>query len=84
MFTLDKVVMAIIKQASRSCDSATGSILTFAPSPGPNDRGGYQVSGTVGVVAVDAEAGEYDDPRRDWLPARSRATRWIRRESVSI
>lgn len=85
LFTLDKVVMAIIKQVSESCDHPhpiCNSI--FDPGTGPNDRGRQQMPGTMGVAGVDSEAGKHDDLRRDCLPTGSRAARWIRRKSISV
>ena len=77
MFTLDKVVMAIIKQARGPCDSAAVGMLTPGPFTGADDRSGQQMPGAVGAAAVDAETRKCDDPGRDWLPARSGATRWV-------
>lgn len=84
LFTLDKVVMAIIKQVSKSSDPHAAENSVFDPGTGPDDRDRQQMSGTIGVAGVDSEAGKHDDLRRDCLPARIRAACWIRRKSISV
>lgn len=84
LFTLDKVVMAIIKQVSKSCDPNPNPNIFFGPGTGPNDRDRQQMPGTARVAGVDSEAGKYDDLRRDRLSARSRTARWVRRKSISV